>query len=209
MEDSGSTYARKLHRIARYQTNKISITHVFTIRQLAALLLSGQSAPDFSAHRRKIKKFSNRILTGTLITIPGPLLLAMPIWPRTMGYNARNDEIRDNVTRMKRAWADERQALATVRRFNAANGTAWFWPKIVAALTSKHHWLIIVCDSCDTVIDLDLRVKPRDPEASIRVGLRDVVCPRCNGHGAPAHSLRWRGIRRFEIRGARPPFIDG
>ena len=72
---------------------------------------------------------------------------------------------------------------ATVRRFNAANGKAWFWPKIGAALTSKHHWLVIVCDSCDTVIDLDLRVKPRDPEASIRVALRDVVCPRCNGHG--------------------------
>src|SRR5262245_20572640 len=86
---------------------------------------------------------------------------------------------------MKRAWADERQALATVRRFNAANGKAWFWPKIGAALTSKHHWLVIVCDSCEAVIDLDLRVKPRDPEASIRVALRDVVCPRCNGHGRP------------------------
>jgi hypothetical protein len=30
---------------------------------------------------------------------------------------------------------------------------------------------------------LDLRVKSRDPEASIRVALRDVQCPRCNGHG--------------------------
>ena len=46
-----------------------------------------------------------------------------------MGYNARNDEIRDNITRMKRAWADQRQTLATVRRFNAANGNAWFWPQ--------------------------------------------------------------------------------
>ena len=36
-----------------------------------------------------------------------------------MGYNARNDEIRDNITRMRKAWAAERQALATVRRFNA------------------------------------------------------------------------------------------
>jgi hypothetical protein len=40
----------------------------------------------------------------------------------------------------------------------------WFWPKIAAALTSKHHWLIINCDSGGTVIDLHLRVKPRDPE---------------------------------------------
>ena len=62
----------------------------------------------------------------------------------------------------------------------------WFWPKIAAALTSKHHWLVIACDSCGTVVDLDLRVKPRDPEASIRVALRDVQCPRCNGHGRPS-----------------------
>jgi hypothetical protein len=89
------------------------------------------------------------------------------------------------VERMKRDWRAQWEALDAVRRFNAANGKASFWPKIAAALTSKHHWLIIVCDSCDTVLDLDLRVKPRDPEASIRVALRDVQCPRCNGHGRP------------------------
>jgi hypothetical protein len=38
---------------------------------------------------------------------------------KTMGYNARNDEIRDNVTRMRRGWEAQRGALATVRRFNA------------------------------------------------------------------------------------------
>ena len=76
-----------------------------------------------------------------------------------MGYNQRNDEIRDNIERMRRdreAYAD---ALATVRQFNArlsAKKTAWFWPTIAAALTSKHHWLIIACDSCGTVIDFDL-----------------------------------------------------
>src|SRR5262249_19746374 len=78
-----------------------------------------------------------------------------------MGYNARNDKIRDNITRMRREWEAQRGALATVRRFNAtlsARGYVWFWPKIAAALTSKHHWLIIVCDSCGTVVDLDLRV---------------------------------------------------
>jgi hypothetical protein len=36
-----------------------------------------------------------------------------------MGYNARNDEIRDNVMRMRREWDAQRGALATVRRFNA------------------------------------------------------------------------------------------
>jgi len=77
-------------------------------------------------------------------------------------------------------------ALA-VRRFNvilSTKGYSWFWPKIAAALTSKHHWLVINCDKI-TVVDLDLRMKPRDPEASVRVALRDVQCPRCNGHGRP------------------------
>jgi hypothetical protein len=118
-----------------------------------------------------------------------------------MGYNARNDEIRDNVTRMRQEWEAQRGALAIVRRFNAtlsAKGYAWFWPKIAAALTSKHHWLVINCDSCGTVVDLDLRVKPRDPEASIRVALRDVQCPPAMDTADHASS-RWLGIRRFEI----------
>jgi molybdenum cofactor biosynthesis enzyme len=105
-----------------------------------------------------------------------------------MGYNARNDEIRDNVTRMQREWEAQRRAPATVRRFNAtlsAKGYVCFWSKIAAALTSKHHWLIIACDSCGTVVDLDLSVKPRDLEASVRVALRDVQCPHCNGNGRP------------------------
>src|SRR5262249_17993642 len=33
------------------------------------------------------------------------------------------------------------------------------------------------------MVDLDLGVKLRDSEASIRVALRDVQCPRCNGCG--------------------------
>src|SRR5262249_37976667 len=60
---------------------------------------------------------------------------------------------------MQREWETQRGALATVRRFNAtisAKGYVWSWPRIAAALTSKHHWLIIACDSCGTVVDLDL-----------------------------------------------------
>src|SRR5262249_11182072 len=104
-------------------------------------------------------------------------------------YHRPHTHERDQaVERMKRDWQAQRQSLAVVRRFNAslsARGYSWFWPKIAAALVSKHHWLIINCDSCGTVVDLDLRVKPRDPEASIRVALRGVQCPRCNGHGRP------------------------
>lgn len=95
-------------------------------------------------------------------------------------------------------WAAQRNALATVRRFNAslsAKGYSWFWPKISAALTSKHHWLVIACDSCETVVDLDLRVKPRDPEASMHsatYGARAAM-----GMAARA-LLRWRVTRRFD-----------
>src|SRR5262245_57418559 len=39
----------------------------------------------------------------------------------TMGYNARNDEIRDNVTRMRRR-------LFTARL--SAKKSAWFWPTL-------------------------------------------------------------------------------
>jgi hypothetical protein len=101
---------------------------------------------------------------------------------------SRNDEVRSNVERMQQAWAAERDALATVRCFNArlsAKRAVWFWPKITAAITAIHLWLVIACDSCGTIVDFDLRVKPRDPEASIRVALRKVRCPRCNGHGRP------------------------
>ena len=77
-------------------------------------------------------------------------------------------------------------AAAVARhRSLSPRGYSWFWPKIAAALVSKHHWLIIACDACGTVVDLDLRVKPRDPEASVRAALRGVQCPRCNGHGRP------------------------
>jgi|SRR5271169_2819282 len=118
-----------------------------------------------------------------------------------MGHNARNDEIRDNIVRMQREWEAQRDALATVRWFNArlsAKRAVWFWPKIAAAIIAKHPWLVIACDSYGTVVDLDLRVKPRDPEASVRVALRDVRCPRCNGHAARASS-HCRVIRRYEI----------
>jgi hypothetical protein len=89
---------------------------------------------------------------------------------------------------MLRARQRERDALATVRRFNAAmsaKGYVWFWPKIAAALEAKHPWLVVACDACGTLVDLDLRVKPRDPEASVRVALAEARCPRCNGHGRP------------------------
>jgi len=89
---------------------------------------------------------------------------------------------------MKREQQAQREALDAVRRFNAtasAGGRIWFWRTVAAALVSKHYGLVVACDAHDTVVDLDLHVKPRDPDASVRVALREVRCPRCNGHGRP------------------------
>src|SRR5262249_23222421 len=89
---------------------------------------------------------------------------------------------------MRREWEAQRAASVTARPFNARFSAKVFFRfchKIVAALISKYRWLVIACNSCETVMDLDLRVKPRDPEASIRIALREVQRPRCNGHGRP------------------------
>ena len=66
---------------------------------------------------------------------------------------------------MKRDWAAQKGALAHRAPLQAANGKAWFWPKIAAALVSKHHWLAIVRDSCDMVtapFDRDLELGVAD-----------------------------------------------
>ena len=79
-----------------------------------------------------------------------------------MGYNARNDEIHENLERMRREREAYEDALAIVRQFNArlsAKKTAWFWPTIGAALASKHHWL-----------------RPRSHREAVRPGCTD---PRC------------------------------
>lgn len=92
------------------------------------------------------------------------------------------------VERMKRAWEAEADARETVQAFNAGleQGRAiWAWPTVAAALTAKHPWATIVCESCDGATDLDLRMKPQAPEASILTVLLDVKYPRCNGHGRP------------------------
>jgi len=38
-------------------------------------------------------------------------------------------------------------------------------PTIHAALITDHYWMIVVCRYCDSVIDLDLRVKRRPARA--------------------------------------------
>jgi len=100
----------------------------------------------------------------------------------------RTHEMVELAERMQRVRADEQDALLVVRYFNArlsGKSSAGFWPTVGTAIKARYPWLVILCESCGGVTDLDLRVKPRDHEASIRVALHDVRCPRCNGHGRP------------------------
>lgn len=60
---------------------------------------------------------TNRQTDAILWVVRGLLSALAATGPRAMGFNARNDEIRDNITRM-REWETQRGALATVRRFN-------------------------------------------------------------------------------------------
>ena|SRR5215472_12260773 len=105
-----------------------------------------------------------------------------------MGISHRKDDIAAQIRRLERDGEAMEDALATVLAFNArvaAGRMAWSWPTIGAAVVTRHHWLTVACEACGTVIDLDLRVKRRDAEVSIRVALREVRCPRCNGSGRP------------------------
>jgi hypothetical protein len=97
-------------------------------------------------------------------------------------------EANQRIERARRLREAEQDALLIVRHFNvrlSAKRSAGFWPTVRTALASKHIWLRVLCDSCGVVTDLDLSMKPRDPEASVRVALRDIRCIRCNGHGRP------------------------
>lgn len=88
-------------------------------------------------------------------------------------------------TRDREAVTDAQAAIDVCNSRLAARKEIWAWPIIGAALATKHHWLVIACDACGTIVDLDLTMKRRDPNAPIYVALKDALCPRCNGDGRP------------------------
>jgi hypothetical protein len=60
-------------------------------------------------------------------------------------------------------------------------GSHWYrYPRIIVLW---HPSIREPVYSCGTMIDLDLTVKRRDPNAPIRIALDDVRCPRCNSYG--------------------------
>ena len=93
--------------------------------------------------------------------------------------------------------------------------TSRAWAADRQALVAKHHWLVIACDACGTVVDLDLRVKPRDPEASVHFAPNLLVAEaRPRRHRGTVHSVtngeksfpggaRVRPRRQLQVRGLR------
>jgi hypothetical protein len=89
------------------------------------------------------------------------------------GKRGQLNENRECCRANKRDMISAPGLAATIQSFNsriAAGRLPWFWPTIAAALATKHHWLIIACDARGT--DLDLTMKRRHPDASVRVALR-------------------------------------
>lgn len=107
------------------------------------------------------------------------------------------------VERMRRAWAAGADARATVRAFNArasAGRPIRFWPKIAAATTAKHPWLTIICDGCGGVTNLDLRMKPRNAEASIAMKDETPFCvARFGTTGAPPRQAPLYALSRSRL----------
>jgi hypothetical protein len=100
----------------------------------------------------------------------------------------RNDRIRAEAAQYVRDQGARADALAIIELFNSRLAEVrepWFMPTINGALAARYPWMIVLCRSCDTVIDFDLRMKPRKQDATILTALRDVRCPRCNGNGRP------------------------
>ncbi len=82
-----------------------------------------------------------------------------------MGHN--NEKKIERAAKLAQ-WVREEKvkadAMPVIEYFNArleAGREPFFMPTIRAALITGHHWMIVVCRSCETVIDLDLRVKRR------------------------------------------------
>lgn len=105
-----------------------------------------------------------------------------------MGYSSRVPDMMAKWARERADAKDVRDVVLAIELFNARalkkRGVV-SWPTIGAALIAKHHWAAILCRSCDTITDMDLRVKKRDAAQPVCVILSDIRCPRCNGHGRP------------------------
>lgn len=103
---------------------------------------------------------------------------------------AAKGEREDKSRRRSKEQAENNRALAEaiqiIDAWNSrleANLPLFFSPTIGAALLTKHHWLRLHCSGCDIVTEVDLRVVPRDPDATITSILHSLACRRCHNKG--------------------------
>jgi hypothetical protein len=105
-----------------------------------------------------------------------------------VGHNSGSRE-RGNRERQRRAdkqAANKADAKAAVESFNASLRTCapvWAIPTVGAALTSRHHWLTLLCESCNQLSDVDLTFKERPRTMPITRAAVGIVCSRCGPHG--------------------------
>ena len=87
-----------------------------------------------------------------------------------MGVSQRPAEQKAFIADMTAREADRKQALAIIEAWNArlaARQPELNSPTIRAARITDHHWLHVICQACETVAEIDLRVVRRDPALTI------------------------------------------
>ena len=99
------------------------------------------------------------------------------------------------VERMRRAWEAERDALRPCAASMQAFGQRLSWV-LAQDYCRAHRKASLACDRLRQLRDCGrfrFALKPRDLRLQFALRLRDVRCPRCNGHGRP----RIIGLSRY------------
>ena len=92
----------------------------------------------------------------------------------------------DKLRAMQRANELREEAARIIAFWNqqlAAREPPLFSPTLFAALISKHHWLHVWCQGCDSIARIDLRVVPRPQSVTMHEIVRKLSCQRCRGQG--------------------------
>jgi hypothetical protein len=59
--------------------------------------------------------------------------------------------------------------------------------------------MVIACGGCNTILEMDLTMKPRDHEAAIGVGLDGSVVRWCSGSMGEGASRGWRDLIGHDV----------
>ena len=105
-----------------------------------------------------------------------------------MGHNSRPGAFHERLYAEEAKQVAEDDALRVVLAWNERLSTkrlVLFSPTIRCALMARHHWLSVLCPSCETVKAIDLTVVRRPPDMTIHEILPALKCTFCRrGRGA-------------------------